>query len=133
MRWRPPRVIVAACALAAVSSSVAACGGPAADLFAVVRSGTVPGADITLIASSDGTVRCRGHRHELPDPLLLTAENIADDLTKPVRLPSGAHPVYTYVVLTPDGTFSYSDDSPGQGSTLRQLQAWVLKVVRTVC
>lgn len=102
-----------------------------------MRSGNVAGADITLIPSGDGTVRCRGHSHELPDPLLLTAENLADDLSTPaskgLRLPSGAHPVYTYVVLTPDGTISYSDDSPGQGSTLRQLQAWVLKVVRTVC
>jgi hypothetical protein len=37
------------------------------------------------------------------------------------------------VVDTPDGVFSYSDDSPHQGKVLEQLQAWVLKVVRTVC
>ena len=92
---------------------------------------------MTLIASGDGTVRCDGHRHELPDPLLLTAENLADEITTPaskaLRLPSGPHPVYTYVVDTPDGVFSYSDDSPHQGTVLEQLQAWVLKVVRTVC
>ncbi|MGD1050223.1 MAG: hypothetical protein ABR947_04050 [Solirubrobacteraceae bacterium] len=133
---RPANVALASVG-AAVALAVAACGSPAADLFAVARSGAVAGADITVIASGDGTVRCDGHRHELPDPLLLTAENLADEITTPaskaLRLRSGPHPVYTYVVDTPDGVFSYSDDSPHQGKVLEQLQAWVLTVVRTVC
>jgi hypothetical protein len=120
-----------------VALVLAACGGPAADLFAVTRSGSIPGADITVIPSGDGTVRCRGHRHELPDPLVITAENLADAIvvpaTKGERLPSGPHPIYTYVVQTPSGTFSYSDESPHQGSTLYQLAAWVQTVVRTLC
>jgi hypothetical protein len=129
----------ALCALLAVCAAfaLAACGGPAADLFAVARSGTVAGANLTLIPSGDGTVRCNGHRHELPDPLLLTAENLADEVTTPasrkLALPSGPHPVYTYVVDTPSGVFSYSDDSPHQSSLLRQLQAWVFKVAKKVC
>ena len=127
----------AALACAAVALAAAACGGPAADVYEVVRSGTIPGADLTLVPSEDGTVRCDGHRHQLPDPLLLTAENLADQLQAPAtngeRLRSGAHPIYTYVVTTPAGTFSYSDDSPHQGSALYALQAWVRTVVRTVC
>ena len=63
--------------------------------------------------------------------------NLADEITAPaskaLRLGSGPHPVYTYVVDTPSGVFSYSDDSPHQGTVLEQLQAWTLKVVRTVC
>jgi hypothetical protein len=106
-------------------------------VYKVIRSGSIPGADVTLVPSEDGTVRCDGHRHQLPDPLLLTAENLADQLQAPAtrgeRLRSGAHPIYTYVVTTPAGTFSYSDDSPHQGSALYALQAWVRKVVRTVC
>ena len=120
-----------------VALGCVACGGPAADLYAVVRSGSIPGADLTLVPSGDGTVRCNGHRHTLPDPLLLRAENLADALaapaTKGLRLRSGARPIYTYVVSTPSGTFSYSDDSPHQGSTLYTLQAWVRTVARTVC
>jgi hypothetical protein len=116
---------------------VCACGGPAASLFGVQRSGTVPGANLRLVPSGDGTVKCNGRSRELPDPLLLTAENLADDLTGPsskgLRLPSGPHPVYTYVVVTPSGTFSYSDDSPHLTSTEHALAAWVLKVARTVC
>jgi hypothetical protein len=127
----------AALACAAVALAAVACGGPAADIYEVVRSGTIPGADLTLVPSEDGTVRCDGHRHQLPDPLLLTAENLADQLVAPAtkgeRLPSGPHPIYTFVVTTPSGTFSYSDESPHQGSALFALQAWVRKVARTVC
>jgi hypothetical protein len=134
LRRRPPRGLFAPL-LAAVALS--ACGGPAADLFEVTRSGSIPGADVQLIPSGDGSVRCNGHRHELPDPLLLTAENLADALVAPPvkgkRLRSGPDPIYTYVVGTPSGVISYSDDSPHQGATLHQLQAWALTVVRTVC
>jgi hypothetical protein len=134
---RPARAALAAACAALALAAAAACGGPAGDLFAVARSGSIAGADVTLIPSEDGTVRCNGHRHQLPDPLVLTAENLADALTGPAtkreRLASGPHPIYTYVVSTPSGVFSYSDDSPHQGSTLHQLQAWVLTVVRKVC
>jgi hypothetical protein len=127
----------AALACAAVALAAVACGGPAADIYEVIRSGSIPGADLTLVPSEDGTVRCDGHRHELPDPLLLTAENLADQLVAPAtkgeRLPSGPHPIYTFVVTTPSGTFSYSDESPHQGAALYALQAWVRKVARTVC
>lgn len=128
------RAVIVAIAGAA---AVAACGGPAADLFGVVRSGSIPGADLTLVPSGDGTVTCDKRKHELPDPLLLTAENLADELVTPAtkgeRLRSGPDPIYTYVVSTPSGTFSYSDDSPHQGSVLYGLAAWVRTVANTVC
>ena len=127
------RVVVAIAGAAAIS----ACGSPAADLFGVVRSGSIPGANLTLVPSGDGSVTCNGHKHELPDPLLLTAENLADALVAPAtkgeRLRSGPRPIYTYVVSTPSGTFSYSDDSPHQGSALYALAAWVRTVSTTVC
>jgi len=126
-----------AAALATSVASIAGCGSPAADLFGVMRSGMIPGADLTLVPSGDGSVLCNKRRRELPDPLLITAENLADELATPAtkgeRLPSGPHPVYTYVVSTPAGTFSYSDDSPHQGSLLHQLAAWVRTVSKTVC
>ena len=125
----------AVAALLAGAVAVNACGGPAADLFQVIRSGSIAGADVTLIPSGDGTVRCGAHRYELPDKLLLTAENF--DFTyqakRHLTLPSGRNPVYTYVVRTPNGTFSYSDDSPKLGRELRALAAWTFTVARTVC
>jgi hypothetical protein len=131
---RPATLSICACA---VAGALAACGGPAASLFGVQRSGTIPGADVTLVPTGDGYVTCNGRKHLLPDPLLLTAEDLADDLTAPatkgLRLASGPHPIYTYVVTTPSGTFSYSDESPHQSSTMRQLAAWVRRVTKTVC
>jgi hypothetical protein len=131
---RRPR---AGAALALVASAVAlsACGGPAADLFQVIRSGTIPGADITLVPSGDGTVRCGVHRHELPDKLLLTAENFdfSYKATHHTALPSGPNPIYTYVVRTPNGTFSFSDDTPQLPAQLRALAAWTFTVARSVC
>jgi hypothetical protein len=129
----PTKIAAALCAALAVS----ACGGPAASLFGVIRSGSISGADITLVPSGDGTVMCDGHSHELPDPLLINAENLADGIayaaTRGERLPSGPRPVYTYVVTTPSGTFSFSDDTPHLGGTLRKFAAWVYTVVKTVC
>jgi hypothetical protein len=117
--------------------ALAACGGPAADLFGVQRSGTIPGANLQLVPSGDGSVKCGNRARELPDPLLLTAEFLADGIvapaTKGVRLPSGPNPIYTYVVSTPSGTFSFSDDSPHLTGSMRKLAAWVRTVEKQVC
>ncbi|HEY5389007.1 MAG TPA: hypothetical protein VIJ83_00515 [Solirubrobacteraceae bacterium] len=122
-------------AVAASAAAVAACGGPAADLFEVIRSGTVRGADITLVPSGDGTVLCNHRSVKLPDKLLLTAENF--DFTYHAKrhdaYPSGRNPVYTFVVRSQDGTFSFSDDSPHLGRELRALSAWSYTVAKTVC
>jgi hypothetical protein len=124
-----------AVALSAGALALSACGGPAADLFGVTRSGQVAGADIVIVPSGQGTVTCDGHQKELPDPLLLQAESFDFDYqsTKGLRLPSGRNPVYTYVVVTSDGTFSYSDDTPHLGPELRKLAAWIFTVANTVC
>jgi hypothetical protein len=114
-----------------------ACGGPAADLFAVQRSGSIPGANIRLIPSSDGLVTCNGKQGELSSSQLLDAENLAGGISphakRGAKYPSGPHPVYTYVVTSPAGTFSFSDDSPRQGLTLAKLQAFVQTVSKEVC
>ena len=89
----------AAAAAAAVAAVLAGCGDTSADLFAVTRSGTSPGATFAMIVRDDGTVTCDGVRRPLPDDLLITARGIADDLQAPatagVALPSGPRPVFT--------------------------------------
>ena len=132
-RARAGASLAASLAIAAIA--IGACGGPAADLFEVIRSGSVPGADITLVPSGDGSVLCGHRRRQLPDKLLLTADNF--DLSYHAKrhqaLPSGRNPVYTYVVRTPDGTFSYSDDSPHLGPQLHALAAWTFTVAKKIC
>jgi len=135
-RGRRTGVIASSLASLAIAAIVlGGCGGPAADLFEVIRSGSIPGADIALVPSGDGTVLCGQRSRELPDKLLLRAENF--DFTYQANrheaLRAGRDPVYTYVVRTANGIFSYSDDSPHLGPELRALAAWTYTVVNSVC
>jgi hypothetical protein len=130
-------VAVAAAGLAACGLAGCTTGDQAADLFAVTRSGTVPGADFLMIPRSDGTVNCNGRRHLLPGLLLIQAEDLQPELESPaahaVSLPSGPSPVMTYSVLTPGGHFSYSDDSPHQPKAFYALSYFTTQVAREVC
>jgi hypothetical protein len=140
----PRRPITCAAALAAAAAGliavgVAGCtvGDQAADLFAVTRSGAVPGADFQMVPRSDGTVSCNGKRHLLPADLTVALEDLQPLLegpaTKALNLPSGPQPVMTYSVLTPGGHFSYSDTSPGKPPAFDTLDNLTTQVARRVC
>ena len=133
----PRRLAGGLLAPALLAATVAGCGGPSADLFAVTRSGTVPGATFAMIVRDDGTVTCDGRRRPLPAELLITARGIQDDLEAPATaataLPSGPRPVFTYVVLTPGGRVSFSDESPHQPAVFYRLARLTTQVAREVC
>ena len=77
-----PRLLVAVL----TAGALAGCGGESADLFAVDRSGDVPGAQLRLVVNDGGTVRCDDDdERRLPDPLLLDAREIARDLVEPTE------------------------------------------------
>ncbi len=120
-----------------IASGVSACGDQAADLFAVTRSGNIPGATLRLIPRSDGTVSCNGTRHMMPADLIVAAEELQPMLepsaVKAINLPSGPRPVLTYSVLTPGGHFSYSDDSPNKPKELDVLTNLTTQIARRVC
>jgi hypothetical protein len=60
---------------------VAGCGGESGDLFAVERSGDVPGAQLRLIVNDGGTVVCNDAKpRALPAKLLLRARAVATDI-----------------------------------------------------
>ena len=124
--------------VAALAATITACSGPkAADLFSVARSGNVPGAALTLVVRDDGSVTCNGVSHSLPDPLLLEARQLQRDMAKDagarLNLPPGAQPVFRYAVRSPDGSLSFSDDSPGQHAELNTLAYLTRRVAREVC
>ena len=131
MRWA---VLALALALA-----VGACGGiKAPDLFIVQRSGSVPGAALTLLVNEEGGVHCNGGPEgKLADPAVLQARAIQECLKRPssehLALPPGRESIFSYFVRDENGSVRFHDDSPGQPKVLRELQAFVLATAQNVC
>ena len=117
--------LLAVAALSATAAVVAGCGSPSADLFVVTRSGSIPGARLTMLVGDGGTVRCNGGpEHELTSEQLIDARKITFELngddkdpgpaTRNVRLPAGPVTILRYVVRSEQGTVAFSDTSPRQ-------------------
>ena len=121
------------------AGSLAGCGGiKAPDLFIVQRTGTVPGARLTLLVNEEGGVHCNGGRTlKLSDPMLIEAREIQEDMRGPaskhISLPPGPRPVFTYRLRQESGSVSFSDDSSGQPRVFRRLALFVLQTAQRVC
>lgn len=134
----------AAVAAIAAASILGSCGGiKAPDLFIVERTGTVPGARLTLVVNEEGGVHCNGEPTrpgrtlKLSDPQLVEARAIQEDLhdsaAKHLSLAAGAGSVLSYYVRDENGTVRFSDNSPFQPKVLRQLQLFVLQAAQQIC
>ena len=117
---------------------LAGCGAPSADLFEVARSGKDRNANVTILVSDDGTVRCDKKK---PVPMgaerLLTARQLARDLEKQaalgLELPRGKGAILSYRVELEDGTVSFSDRSRGLPKSFSRVMAFTSDVARNVC
>jgi hypothetical protein len=125
---------------ALVAAALAAgCGGvEAPDLFVVQRTGSGPGARLTLLVNEEGGVRCNGGRTlKLSDPQLVQARAIQEDLHDPavrhLSLPARARSVLSYYLRDENGTVRFSDDSAGQPAVFRRLALFVLQAAQQVC
>jgi hypothetical protein len=134
------RVALLAIAIAvSLAALLTACGGvEAPDLFIVYRSGSAPGARLTLLVNEEGGVNCNGGRTlKLSDPQILKARGIQEELQKPasrhLSLPPRPGSVFSYYLRDENGTVSFSDNSAGQPSVFRQLQLFVLQTAQEVC
>jgi hypothetical protein len=128
----------AVAATGAAVLALAGCGGPASDIFAVQRTGSIPDARLLLVVADDGTVRCNGGpTKQLGDARLLTARELGRELDDAARggrsLPPGRASVLSYRVRLPSGTLSYQDSSPNQTKAELQLQGFVRDVAQHVC
>jgi hypothetical protein len=116
---------------------LAGCGNRTSpDLFALERSGSVPGARLALRVQDDGRVRCNGgERRRLPDQLLLDARQIARELNlvAPRTLRPGARSILAYKLRVEEGTVAFSDSSRGQTKEMYLAQAFARSVARRVC
>jgi hypothetical protein len=145
LRSRPAAAAVAALALAAAAAA-AGCGGPGpADLFLVQRSGTIPGARLTLRLTDDGGAYCnRGGRRELTSAQLIEARALRraldgekdDDVGLAERhldLPPGRVTTLRYRVRSEGGTVAFSDTSPRQPQAFYRLAKLTRDVARGPC
>jgi hypothetical protein len=116
------------------------CGGGIAspDVFVVQRSGSVPGAALTLVVNDGGTVRCDGGAPlAISDAQLVQARGIQEDLKEAASqhlvLPARPGSVLRYHLRDEDGMVDFGDNSVGQSKAMRELQALVLAVGQGVC
>jgi hypothetical protein len=115
------------------------CGGvKLPDLFIVQRSGSVPGARLTLLVNEGGTAHCNGGRAvSLSDPQIVQARAIQEELHDPATerlvLAPKAGSTLSYDVRDPEGTVRFSDNSAHQPPVLHRLALFVLQVAQGVC
>ena len=137
-------VIAAALAVAATLASGCAGGTPSADLFVVTRTGTIPGAKLTLLLGDGGTVRCNGGpERDITSKQLITARGLLDDLqggkdddgpiTKSLRLPPGPGSILRYSVRGEEGTVAFSDTSRGQPKVFYEMALFTRQMAKGVC
>jgi hypothetical protein len=136
---RRPRSPCALGAALAGALLLGGCGGiKAPDLFLVERSGTVPGAQLTLLLNDEGGVRCNGARaRKLTDAQLIEARAIEEDMRDPaskhISLPPGPKSVLSYKLREQSGNVSFSDDSSGQPRVFHRLALFVLRTAQRSC
>jgi hypothetical protein len=134
------RRLLAALGVLATVMLAAGCGGGimASDLFIVQRTGSGPGARLTLLVNEEGGVRCNdGPTLKLSDPQLVRARAIQEELheqtSSHMSLPAGSGSVLSYYLRDENGTVRFSDNSPGQPKVFRELALLVLEVAQQVC
>jgi hypothetical protein len=123
-----------------IGTSLAGCGGGfrAADLFIVQRTGTAPGADLTMVFNEEGAVRCDGGQpRTIGDEQLVLARGIQEDLKEAASehlvLPARPGSVFGYYLRDENGSVRFADNSLRQSKAMRELQELVLEVGRRVC
>ncbi len=124
--------------VALVAAGAAGCGGEAADLFAVTRAGSIPGAALALRITDDGRASCNGRPLvDISSDQLIRARDAARELGDPARarLTLAARPgsVLRYRVRTEDGSVVWSDTSRGQPPVLFALAKLTRDVARGPC
>jgi hypothetical protein len=140
-----------AAAAAALALGVAGCGGAAPDLLRIDRTGTIPGAGLTLRITDDGRVSCNGGRLvDLTSQQLIDARQAVRDLEgeedevgpadRDLRLPpgpaNGPASILAYEATVrdpPTGTVAWADTSPRQPPVLQRLALLSRQIAQGPC
>ena len=132
--------MLAALVLAVVATaSTAGCGlnVQSPDLFTLSRTGQ--GKPLTLLVNDSGTIRCDGGKAKsLPDPLLLDARDLADDLNTDAQdklkvPPPAAGSVFSYKITLQQGTVSFSDTSARSRPEFARAELFAVQAAQGPC
>jgi len=130
----------AAVAALLTALAVTGCGSPSPDLFEVTRSGRDRNANLRLVVSDGGGVRCNDREEKALDAdRLLDARQLARDLETQAALglelppAKGSDPTLSYRVRLEDGTIAFSDTSRGRPPSFDRLAAFTKAVAEDVC
>jgi hypothetical protein len=135
--WAPARfALVSLAALSALAAG--GCGAAPPDVLLLTRSGSLPGARLTLLVNDGGTVRCNGGaERQLPAPRLLDArriaEDLADDAQKDLTLPAPRGSLLRFRVRTQDGAVTFSDADAVRRRELGPVVEFSRTVAQHVC
>jgi hypothetical protein len=115
-----------------------ACGADYPDLFVLHRTGSLPGARLTLLVNDAGTVRCNGGKpRQLPARSLLDARRIAKDLSEEAKqdltLPAPRGSLLRYRLRTEHGTVTFSDEDAVHRPELAPVIVFARSVAKDVC
>ncbi len=120
-----------------LAAALAGCGTPPPDLFVVKRSGADRNANLELLVSDGGSVRCNGSEHAIEADRLLAARQLVRDLEPQaelgIELPPGPGTQLSYRVEMERGTVAFSDTSPGIPRTFQRVAAFTKDVAERVC
>jgi hypothetical protein len=125
-------------------------GGPPGDLFVVTRSGSIPGAKLTLRLIDDGGASCNGGaRHDITSEQLIEARELhreldGDDHAKDPKeveglvaqhldLPPGSVTTLSYRVRSEKGVVAFSDTSAHQPQAFYRIAKLTRDVARQAC
>ena len=135
MSARPPAIAL----LAAAAGGLVACGQQTPpDVMLITRTGSIPGARLSLRVTDDGHASCnRRPLVEITSAQLIQARALASDLAKAARhhvhLRPGPQSILTYTVRLEQGTLRFSDDSRGQGKPMFQLALLTRQIAQGPC
>jgi len=138
------RAAAAAAVSVGLALALAGCGGRAADLIAVQRSGDIPGAKLTLVITDDGRAHCNGGPDRMINSRqLIDAREIVRGLEgekdevgpadRHLRLPPGRGSILRYAVRVQAGSVSFADTSPRQPAAFFRLARLTRAVAKGPC
>lgn len=133
--------LAVALALAAAVLTTGCAGGiQPPDIFIVQRSGSVPGARLTLLVNEEGGVQCNGGPMlKLSDPALVQARAIQEELhedelaAKHTSLPARPGSVMSYYLRDENGSVRFADNSAPEPKAFRNLALFVLQTAQQIC